>query len=736
MNTLVSSINMGIRGRLVLGYMTIILILVAAIFMTIWQVQGMQQNTQRIVELRMPTAAASAGMVNNINASLAALRGWMLTGNANFKVQRAIVWQDIAKLSAEMDRYSRNWTNPDNIRNWNAFKTTLTEFEAAQLKTEQISHSDDEHPATRILVLDAAPRAAVLSKEITNMINIEAKMQPTAERRNLLISMANFRGSLGLGLANIRAYLLTGDQKFATTFDKFWQTNEKAFGEISDTITLLDSAQRASFDKLVNARTAFAALPSKMFAIRGSNKWNMANYTLVTEAAPRAGKLLTILSGPAASDGIRSGGMVDNQKLLLTHDGDEAAKEASFLITLLWVLLGIGTAFAAIVSIVSARSIVGPINSIISVMGELTNGNLDVKIPGLERTDENGDMARAVEIFQHNAIEKVRLEAEEKSAEVERLRVEQVARDRETEDNDRRARRQEQIANLTSEFSDLAEKAMSDVASQSEEMKESARSMAEIAGNTESESVNVASAAEQATVSVQTVASASEELSSSIGEISRQVVHSAEISGRAVEAANTTNNTIQQLADGSQRIGEVIDLINDIAEQTNLLALNATIEAARAGDAGKGFAVVASEVKNLATQTANATEEIGAQITAIQNSTDEAVTAISGISSTISEMSEIATSIASAVEEQGAATDEISRNVQEAASGTADVTRNIISVKSGAEKTGEASGTVQTSAQQLADQFDSFRLGIEEFLVNIKEASQQGLPTTTQQAVE
>jgi methyl-accepting chemotaxis protein len=701
-----------------------------------WQVQGMQKNTQRIVDLRMPTAAASAGMVNNINASLAALRGWMLTGNENFRKQRAIVWQDIAQTSAEMDRYSENWTNPDNIQNWNSFKTTLAEFKAAQFKTELIAHSVDEHPATKILVSDAAPRAAVLSKEITSMINIEAGLLPTAERRRLLISMANFRGSLGLGLANIRAYLLTGDKKFAATFDKFWRTNDKAFGEIENATVLLGSAQRVSFDKLVTARASFAALPPKMFAIRGSNKWNMANYTLVTEAAPKANKLLTILSGPAASDGIRSGGMVDNQKALLTRDGDQAAKDASFLITLLWILLGIGTAFAAIVSIVSARSIVGPIKSIISVMAELTNGNLQVEIPGLDRTDENGDMARAVEIFQQNAVEKERLEAEEKTAEVERLRLEKIDRDRETQDNDRRARRQEQIAKLTSEFSDLAEKALGDVASQSVQMKASAQSMAEIAGNTESESVNVASAAEQATVSVQTVASASEELSSSISEISRQVVHSAEISGRAVEAADTTNKTIQELAEGSQRIGEVIDLINDIAEQTNLLALNATIEAARAGEAGKGFAVVASEVKNLATQTARATDEIGAQITAIQGSTDEAVTAIGGISSTISEMSEIATSIASAVEEQGAATNEISRNVQEAASGTADVTKSIISVKSGAEKTGEASGVVQTSAQQLADQFDSFRVEIEGFLVNIKEASQQGLPTTNQQAAE
>ncbi|MBT3701409.1 MAG: HAMP domain-containing protein [Alphaproteobacteria bacterium] len=716
------SFSIGIRGRLIAGYTVIVVILVAAIAITMWQVNGMQSTTQRIVELRMPTAAASAGMVNNINSSLAALRGWMLTGNEIFKKQRATVWQDIAKTSAEMDNYSKNWTVPANIENWNIFKTTLAEFKLAQEKTEKIAHSAEEQPATKMLVTDAAPRAAVLSKEITAMINQEATFEPTADRRRLLISMANFRGSLGLGLANIRAYLLTGEKKFATNFNKLWKGNDKAFKEIGQSASLLRPGQLTSFNKIVKARKDFASLPPKMFAIRGSKKWNMANYTLVSEAAPRAGKLLTILSGEMADDGTRAGGMVANQRGLLVKDGVGAADDASTLVTELWILLLAGVVIAAFVSIVSARSIIGPIKAIIHVMDELTNGNLEVDIPGLERSDENGDMARAVEVFKQNAIEKVRLEEEEKQAAVERERQEQAERDREAADNEARATRQAHIETLTNNFGDVAETALGSVAAQSEQMKSSALSMSDIAKNTETESVAVASAAEEASVSVQTVASASEELSSSIGEISRQVSHSAEISGKAVVAANTTNNTIQQLAEGSRQIGEVIDLINDIAEQTNLLALNATIEAARAGDAGKGFAVVASEVKNLASQTAKATEDIGVQISAIQGSTNEAVSAIEGISTTIAEMNEIATNIASAVEEQGAATAEISRSVQEAASGTTEVSQNIVKVKSGAEQTGEASGNVQNSAEELAGEFDKFRREIEGFLADIKAA--------------
>jgi methyl-accepting chemotaxis protein len=198
--------------------------------------------------------------------------------------------------------------------------------------------------------------------------------------------------------------------------------------------------------------------------------------------------------------------------------------------------------------------------------------------------------------------------------------------------------------------------------------------------------------------------------------------HSAQISSSAVEAAEGTNKTIRELAEAGQRIGDVVNMISDIAEQTNLLALNATIEAARAGDAGKGFAVVASEVKNLASQTAKATEDIGGQITSIQNTTQDAVSAIEGIGSTISEMNEIATTIAAAVEEQGAATSEISRNVQEAAQGTQDVSASIVTVKAGSTQTGEASEAVVAASGELGERFQGLQQEVEAFLKDIKSA--------------
>jgi methyl-accepting chemotaxis protein len=232
----------------------------------------------------------------------------------------------------------------------------------------------------------------------------------------------------------------------------------------------------------------------------------------------------------------------------------------------------------------------------------------------------------------------------------------------------------------------------------------------------------VASAAQQSAANVQTVSSATEELSSSSQEIGSQVSESAKIARSAVDEIASANQQVLGLAEAAEKIGGVIDLIQDIAAQTNLLALNATIEAARAGEAGKGFAVVAQEVKSLAMQTAKATGEIGEHIVRVQGETKDAVTAIGSIGSTISRIDEIAASIASAVEEQIAATGEISRNVQEAANGTQEVTQNISGVSDGAQQTGAAATQMLSAVRNLSRQGATLREKVDRFLADVRSA--------------
>jgi methyl-accepting chemotaxis protein len=255
------------------------------------------------------------------------------------------------------------------------------------------------------------------------------------------------------------------------------------------------------------------------------------------------------------------------------------------------------------------------------------------------------------------------------------------------------------------------------------ELRSTAAGVSGTADDTSRRATAVAAASEQASANVQTVAAAAEELAASVREIARQVAHSTEIADKAVEGANRTNASVEALANAAQKIGDVVKLINEIAGQTNLLALNATIEAARAGEAGKGFAVVASEVKSLANQTAQATGDIAAQVSAIQAATREAVDTIRGISGIIGEMSQISTGIAAAVEEQGAATAEIARNVQQAASGTKDVTTNISGVMKAATDTGSATSHVLNAATELSKQAEVLRGEVDAFFTRVRGGS-------------
>ena len=253
--------SLNIQGRLVAGFSAVLLFLVAATSVTVWKVIGIESDNQRIVDLRVPTAFASSGMVNNINASLAALRGWMLTGNTAFTAERAAVWADIHNITTEMDRLSANWTNPDNVERWTAFKSVLNEFAVAQQKVEDIAHTPDEQPATKILVTDAAPRAATIVKSITGMIDAEQNLAATPARKAFLGMMADVRGTMGMSLANIRAFLLTGDDKFREKFDVMWSKNERRFKDLEGQVELMSKDQKKLFGELSAARKAFAPLP-------------------------------------------------------------------------------------------------------------------------------------------------------------------------------------------------------------------------------------------------------------------------------------------------------------------------------------------------------------------------------------------------------------------------------------------------------------------------------------------
>jgi methyl-accepting chemotaxis protein len=383
----------------------------------------------------------------------------------------------------------------------------------------------------------------------------------------------------------------------------------------------------------------------------------------------------------------------------------QARQQISYA-TVIMLALGAATLIGSIlfVWLYVGGNILRRIGSLQRSMQLLSKGDLESEIYRSSQHDEIAEMSHALHVFRESMIEGRALSTEQ------------------DKDRSAKAERATRMEARIVEFETAVRAALDNLQRSANSMQTTAQSMSATADQSSALVSAVASAAEETSVNVQTVSSGTEELSSSIAEIGRQVVTSAQIAGKAVDEAGATDATMHGLADNASRISVVVDLIQVIASQTNLLALNATIEAARAGEAGRGFAVVASEVKSLANQTAKATDEIRSQIASMQQVTTSAVSAIRNIGQTIGEINDVTTAIAAAVEEQGAATREIARNIQHAAGGTAEVSSNIIGVSTASAEAGRAASEVLSASDELRREADMLRSEIDAFLSNIRAA--------------
>lgn len=432
--------------------------------------------------------------------------------------------------------------------------------------------------------------------------------------------------------------------------------------------------------------------------------------TMIALAKAGGGELQYLWPRTADSEPIEKWGRAEGfepwQWMIGTGTYIDDLKEAFWVQAALVVMLGtVGSLAAFVIAWFAIQNILRSICNLTNNMNTLADGNSDIVVEGADRGDEIGQMAAAMKVFVSNENSRKALEAEQVAArEVASLRAEEIQK-------------------VSADFDERITDMMTIIESTVGNLKSASTEMIQGAEQTTQQSGNVSNASDQAARNVETVAAAAEELSASVNEIRRQVQSSSDIAAQAASEASATNQRMGDLADAAGRIGEVVTLIQAIAEQTNLLALNATIEAARAGEAGKGFAVVASEVKNLATQTSKATEEISAQIAAIQGETEQAAGAISSVTEIINQMNEIAGSIATSVEQQGAATEEIAVNATEASRSTVEVTTNIQSVTQAAENTRVAAETVDESAQQMEDNASTLRDQVGEFLGTVRSNS-------------
>ena len=529
-------------------------------------------------------------------------------------------------------------------------------------------------------IAEAVNRDDPVIQQMLTIKQLAWLMRNTAGEASLLISNGLTFGNIG--------------PDFHQKFDKLAGGIEIAWAALktvasgselpADLTAAMTAAQAAYFDKeFTGVRSELVdALASGQKPKMKGNEWSPFSVKHMTSAVVVAERALDAARTYAAAQ--------------------HGEAERSLILQL--VLLSAALALTVAAMIAVTHRIIRPLHTMRDAMLKVASGDLAVETGYAQRRDEIGALASALETFKQQAMDKLRIEEQER------------------ERNAGAAARQKAIEGYVGDFEAQVRQTLGQLNEASNGMRETSAGLSEVSHQTNSRVKVAEKASGEATVNVESVASASQELSASIDDISRQASHAAGIARRAVDRARETDNTVQGLAKTAAGIGEVVGLINSIAAQTNLLALNATIEAARAGEAGRGFAVVASEVKSLAGQTAKATDEISEQIADIQKVASEAMEAIKGIGGIIGEVNEVATAIAAAVEEQGAATQEISRNTQYAAQGTRNVAENIAGVKTDADAAATAAQNVRHASQALETQRLQLSNQVTEFLTKIRAA--------------
>jgi methyl-accepting chemotaxis protein len=605
----------------------------------------------------MKTVLLGKDVINGINESLASLRGYMILGNNPSKAKamqstRQSAWNNIDNAINEYDILAKNWTVPANIKRLKDIKSELAAFKIAQQEIEDIAHTNTNIESYYLLLTDAAPRASQMLAYITAIIDEESKLEATSARKSLLKNLADTRGSFAIGLANIRAYLLSGDDVFKTNFEAKWQVNDNSVNAINENqSSLFTMSQQKSWNEFISVRNEFKNLPAEMFHLRSGEDWNKANYWLGTKAAPRASKILSLLSEMKLS-----------QDQLLSNDISEAhslvqtLKSTLIFLTLTSLILGV------VCSVMFSRDLLIRLSVILRRAKHIAAGDMAGAPLTVKGKDELSDLTSAINQMSLSLSDLV-----------------QKAADSMVE-----------VSKGTNKILVANQEMASGINEQTAQMEQIAAAVEELSNSSSEVANNCVNASDSSTKALELAKSGDSIVQNTLAQMVL-----------IKDAFDDSSTAITSLSQQSKEIEDILSVIKGIADQTNLLALNAAIEAARAGEQGRGFAVVADEVRQLAGRTTEATSEVEGAIESMRRETENAVSmmaegsvkveqgvamtndaasALGNIITSVDNVVEQIQAIAATAEEQSMTTIEVAQNTESVSTVSQQVENSISNV--------------------------------------------------------